>query len=40
MDVSKHPINEQSEAIDQSFHRWKTTNGQTDDVLLIGFQII
>ena len=40
MDVSKYPINEQSEAIDQSFHRWKTTNGQTDDVLLIGFQVI
>jgi serine phosphatase RsbU (regulator of sigma subunit) len=38
--ISKRTMNEQSEAISQAFIQWKTNNGQTDDVLFIGFQII
>jgi serine phosphatase RsbU (regulator of sigma subunit) len=37
--IYKRPMNEQSEAIAQAFTQWKLNNGQTDDVLFIGFQV-
>lgn len=39
-DISKRPMNEQSSIIDENFYQWKTINGQTDDVLVVGFQVI
>jgi hypothetical protein len=39
-EISNRPMHEQSDIIAQAFNQWKTTNGQTDDVLFIGFQII
>ncbi len=40
INLSKHSIDKQSETIRNTFNQWKTTNAQTDDVLLIGFQVI
>ena len=39
-EIYKRPMHEQSDVISKSFIQWKLNNGQTDDVLFIGFRVI
>lgn len=38
-DIAKLTINEQQQIIEKHFTDWKSINGQTDDVLVIGFRV-
>ena len=39
LDIVNLPIQEQGNRIQETHHQWKLNNSQTDDVLVIGFQI-